>query len=89
MLLILLCCLVSMLVLGAAFALRWWTWRPVVKRRVLVQTDFDVTFDGVVLTRRGQLLVLGNVTVNAAGQSHRADGVVIVERARVLWMQAA
>ena len=71
------------------FVARWWTWKPVVRQRVLIQTDSDVTFAGVVLSRRGQLLVLGNVTVSAAGQSHHADGVVIVERSRVLWMQAA
>lgn len=75
-------------VLPVVLVARWWTWKPVVKRRVLVQTNFDVTFAGVVLTRRGQLIVLGDVTVNAAGQSQRADGVVIIERARVLWMQA-
>ena len=71
------------------FVARWWTWKPVVRQRVMIQTDSDVTFAGVVLSRRGQLLVLGNVTVSAAGQSHHADGVVIVERSRVLWMQAA
>lgn len=72
-----------------ALVTHWWTWKPVVKQRVLLQTDSDVTFAGVVLSRRGQLLVLGNVTISAAGQSHHADGVVIVERSRVMWMQVA
>ncbi|MBP6729340.1 MAG: hypothetical protein KA129_06935 [Microthrixaceae bacterium] len=77
-------------VLPVALVARWWTWKPVIKQRVLVQTDFDVTFSGVILSRRGQLLVLGDVTVGVAGgDSRRADGVVIVERARVTWMQVA
>ena len=45
-------------VLSVALVARWWTWKPVIKQRVLVQTDFDVTFSGVILSRRGQLLVL-------------------------------
>ena len=80
---------VAAVVVVFVFVARWWTWKPVVRQRVMIQTDSDVTFAGVVLSRRGQLLVLGNVTVSAAGQSHHADGVVIVERSRVLWMQAA
>ncbi len=80
----------AMLAVSAAVAgVRWWTWRPVVKRRVLVATDSEVTFEGVAMSRRGPLLVLGDVTITVAGQSNRADGVVIVERSRVMWMQVA
>lgn len=74
---------------AAVAAVRWWTWRPVVRRRVMVQTDAEVSFSGIVMSRRGPLLVLADVTVFTAGTSSRADGHVVIDRARVLWMQAA
>lgn len=67
---------------------RWWTWRGVVRRRVLVQTDADVTFDGVLVARKGPLLMLADVTVRTSSQA-RADGLVVIERSRVLWIQVA
>jgi len=88
-LIILLALLVVLLVLGVAVLVRWWTWRPVTKRRVLVQTDADVSFAGVVLSRRGPLLVLADVTVRTGQHSTVADGTVVIDRARVLWMQVA
>lgn len=71
---------------GAVVAVRSWTWRPVLRRRVLVQTDAEVTFEGVVMQRRGPLLVLADVTVRTTDQA-RADGLVVIERSRVLWIQ--
>ncbi len=70
----------------AVFAVRWWTWRPIVKRRVLVQTDSDVSFDGILMSRRGQLLILADVTVRTESQA-RVDGLVVVERSRVIFVQ--
>jgi len=74
---------------AAVVAVRWWTWRPVMARRVLVQTDADVSFRGVVVSRRGALLVLDDVTITRGSMSHRADGQFVVDRAHVLWMQVS
>lgn len=65
-----------------------WSWRRVTKRRVFVQTDAGVSFDGVLMSRRGPLLYLADVTVRAP-DSARADGMVVIERSRVLWIQVA
>lgn len=78
--------------LAAAFilcaaALSWWTWRPMVKRRAVVQLDDGTAFDGVVMSRRGPLLVLADVTVRVAGNAQRIDGPVVVERTRVVFVQ--
>lgn len=70
----------------AAGALLWWTWRPVVRHRVLVQLHDGVAMDGVVLSRRGPLLVLGDVTARI-GDGQRLDGTVVVERRHVTWVQ--
>ena len=75
------------LALAAAVAVRWWTWRPVVKRRAVVQLDDGTAFDGVVMSRRGPLLVLADVTVRVAGNAQRIDGPVVVERTRVVFVQ--
>jgi hypothetical protein len=71
----------------AVVTVRWWTWRPVITHRVLVQTDSEVSFQGVVVSRRGTLLVLDDVTVHSGSSTSRVDGSVIVERTRVLYMQ--
>jgi len=75
--------------LACTLAVRWWMWKPVVKQRAMVQTDAAVSFEGVVMSRRGRLLVLEDVTVFADGGSSRADGRVVIDRARVLWMQVS
>ena len=72
---------------AAAAAVRWWTWRPMVKRRAVVQLDDGTAFDGVVMSRRGPLLVLADVTVRVAGNAQRIDGPVVVERTRVVFVQ--
>jgi hypothetical protein len=74
-------------VVTAHLGVRFWMWRPVMKRRVMVQTDADVAFSGVVMSRRGPLLVLADVTVVTDAGSSKADGKVVIDRARVLWMQ--
>lgn len=70
-----------------ALAVRWWTWRPLIKRRAVVQLDDGTAFDGVVMSRRGPLLVLADVTVRIAGNAQRIDGPVVVERTRVVFVQ--
>lgn len=74
-------------VAAAGVGVRWWVWSPLVKRRVMVQTDAEVAFTGVVMSRRGPLLVLADVTVSTGDSSAKADGQVIIDRDRVLWIQ--
>ena len=69
-----------------ALAVRWWTWRPLVKRRALVQLD-DVAFNAVVMSRRGPLLVLADVTAFRPGGEQKIDGTVVVERRLVKFVQ--
>ena len=84
----------DLLVIGAllavallvVFGVRWWTWRPLLKRRALVQTD-EVAFDAVVVSRRGPLLVLADVTARMSGGEQHIDGMVVVERSKVQFMQ--
>lgn len=72
---------------GAWLAVAWWTWRPMVRRRVVVQLEDGSSFEGVAMSRRGPLLVLDDVTVRVGGGSQRIDGRVIVERTRVVFVQ--
>lgn len=71
----------------AVLVVRWWTWRPVVKRRAVVQLDDSTSFEGVVMSRRGPLLVLSDVTARVPGGSQRIDGTVVIERPRVVFVQ--
>lgn len=88
MLLVALIIVAVVLVAAALLGARWWVWRPLVHRRVLAQLDTGVTIAGIVLSRRGPLLVLGDVTVHTSGeQQTSADGTAVVERSRVVWMQ--
>lgn len=73
--------------IAAAVVLRWWTWRPLVRRSVVVQLDDGTAFDGVAMSRRGPLLVLAEVTARFPGGQQRIDGQVVIERARVVYMQ--
>lgn len=83
---VLLACLAVALV-GIVAGVRWWTWRSVVKRRVVVQLDDGTSFEGVAMSRRGPLLVLNDVTARIPGGSQRLDGAVVVERPRVVFVQ--
>lgn len=69
------------------FVVGWWTWRPLVRRRVVVQLEDGSSFEGVAMSRRGPLLVLDDVTVRVGGGSQRIDGRVVVERTRVVFVQ--
>lgn len=73
--------------LAAAFAVRWWTWRPLVSKRVIVQADDGTSFEGMAMSRRGPLLVLVDVTVRIPGGGQRIDGTVVLERSRILFVQ--
>jgi len=65
-----------------------WVWRPVVARRVIVQLDSGHAVSGVLVERRGPLLVVADAHVHTPGeQPVRADGRSVVERSRVLWVQ--
>jgi len=72
---------------GAWLAVSWWTWRPLVRHRVVVQLEDGSSFEGVAMSRRGPLLVLDDVTVRVGGGSQRIDGRVVVERTRVVFVQ--
>jgi hypothetical protein len=74
-------------VVAAVFVVRWWVWSPLVRKRVVVQCD-GAAFNGVVMCRRGPLLVLDDVTVSdGSGHLRTLDGRLVVERSRVRWVQ--
>lgn len=72
---------------AAGVAIRWWTWRPLERRRAVVQLDDGTSFDGILTSRRGPLLVLSDVTARVPGGSQRIDGTVVIERPRVVFVQ--
>lgn len=91
-LIVILVILVVAAIVAGVLCVRSWTWRPVTCKRVMVQIDTGVTFEGVVVERRGPLLVLGDVTVHSpvAGEKARADkadGRSVIERHRIVWIQ--
>ena len=56
--------------------------------RVLVNLVDETAISGVLLRRRGPLLVLAHGHVHSPGQEPtRADGLVYIERAKVLFIQ--
>lgn len=64
----------------------WWL-RTVVRRRVVVNLA-DKAFDGVLVSKRGPLLVLRNVTLLEPGaEPQPLDGKVVVERSKVDFIQ--
>lgn len=83
---VLLACTALAVLISSAIALRWWTWRPLTRRRVLVQLRDGAAFDGVLMSRRGPLLVLADVTARI-GDGQSLDGSVVIERGNVAWVQ--
>lgn len=73
--------------LAAGVGLRWWTWRPVIKKRVMVQIIDGPSIGGVCVSKRGPLLVLDDVTVHTGTEQRPADGQTVIDRSHVLWMQ--
>jgi hypothetical protein len=50
--------------------------------------DTDHAVAGVLVERRGPLLILANATVHTPGEREvKADGRSVIERSRVLWIQ--
>jgi hypothetical protein len=68
---------------------RAWS-RIALLRRVIVNLDDGTSIDGVLYRERGPLLVLKNATFHdpAADAPMPLDGDVIVERARIVFVQA-
>lgn len=76
-------------ILAAAVSARRWVWRPFIAGRVIVQLDSDHAVSGVLVERRGPLLVLADAKVHAPNHPPvPADGRAVIEHARVLWIQA-
>lgn len=78
-------------VLVAALAVltveRWLPWRLLTRRRVIVNLVDGSSFAGVLWARRGRLLVLRQAVYHERDRQAPVDGDVVVERARVAWLQ--
>lgn len=67
----------------------WFPWRRTAIRKRVVVSLADKAFAGVLWAKRGPLLVLRDVTLMQHGAADTPmDGEVIVERARVEFIQA-
>lgn len=62
-------------------------WRRLVRRAVVVNLDNGDAFRGILFEQRGPLLVLRNAEVVIPGGARPVDGEVVVERARVTFIQ--
>ncbi|MFB7798943.1 hypothetical protein [Isoptericola sp. NPDC056134] len=61
----------------------------VVKRRVVVNLLSGSAIEGVLLKRRGPLLILADCTLHpSSGEPAKVDGEVVVERTQVEFIQA-
>lgn len=66
----------------------WFPWRRTAVRKRVVVNLADKAFSGILWAKRGPLLVLRDVKLLEAGREPQpVDGEVIVERARVEFMQ--
>ncbi|MZF56936.1 hypothetical protein GTX53_24410 [Streptomyces sp. SID5594] len=66
----------------------WFPWRRTAVRRRVVVNLADKAFSAVLWAKRGPLLVLRDVELLEAGrQPQPVDGEVVVERARVEFIQ--
>jgi hypothetical protein len=57
------------------------------RQRVSVTLDTGRTIDGVLVDRRGEFLALRSAQVEVDGKPAPADGVVMVPRARIEFVQ--
>jgi small nuclear ribonucleoprotein (snRNP)-like protein len=81
---------VAILATGYLIAERLLDASTVVRRRVVVNLSDGRAFSGVLTARRRRLLVLRNAELLEKGLSPVAiDGVVVIERDRVEFVQAA
>lgn len=62
-------------------------WRGLTRRRVLVTVEDGRTIGGVLWRRRGPLLVLRDAAVFERGNPYLVDGELVIERARIRWVQ--
>jgi hypothetical protein len=62
-------------------------WRVAVRKRVVVVLVDGESMQGVLLRRSGPLLVLSGAAVQSPAGAVPMDGVVVVERSRVSWVQ--
>lgn len=68
----------------------WFPWRRTAVRKRVVVNLADRAFSGVLWAKRGPLLVLRDVVLMQHGAADTPmDGEVIVERARVEFIQVA
>lgn len=82
---VLLAVLILLAVITGARALPWFL--TLRRRKVLVVLDSGQAIDGVLYRRRGALYDIRSAQIRAEGVVAPADGAVIVDRARVLWVQ--
>lgn len=62
-------------------------WNRLTRRRVIVNLRDGQALEGLLLARRGPLLVLRDATLHTEGRAVPVDGEAVVERDRVAWMQ--
>lgn len=77
--------LVAAAVFVGARALPWVL--TVRRRRVVVALDSDQAIEGVLFRRVGPLLELRDVSLRQPGGLVKVDGAVVIERARVVFVQ--
>jgi hypothetical protein len=82
---VLLAVLVLLGVITGARALPWLM--TVRRRRIVVVLDTEQALEGILFRRRGALFELREVALHREGGPLPVDGAVIVERARIVWMQ--
>lgn len=82
-------CVVQIVSVAVYLAVVLRPWRGVVCRPVIVALTDGPTLRGVLLSRRGPLLRLVDVEVSVGGSTGFTpmDGLTVVERSRVAWVQ--
>jgi len=66
---------------------RWWQWKALRTTRVMVQLDDGPALSGLVESRRGDVLILIDVSVHAERATQRMDGKAVIHRGRIVWIQ--
>lgn len=74
-------------VLVAAAGLTFVPWLRLRRKSVVVVLDDERTISGVLWRRSGPLLFIRSASIATDKGPVPADGVVVVERSRVLWLQ--
>lgn len=72
----------------ARFAVELLAWRHVTTRAVVVVLDSGQSFSGVLWAQRGPLLTIRQaIALSTPEGQTQVDGELVVERARVAWLQ--